>query len=89
MGYPDEEARGSLRLSLGRSTTDAEIDARDRDRAADPARGARRRRSRDPLGRRRLRVGQRGRVAMTRTLVAMSGGVDSSVAAALLVEAGP
>jgi cysteine desulfurase len=26
MGYPDEEARGSLRLSLGRSTTDAEID---------------------------------------------------------------
>jgi cysteine desulfurase len=27
MGYPDEEARGSLRLSLGRTTTDAEIDA--------------------------------------------------------------
>lgn len=26
MGYPDEEARGSLRLSLGRSTTDAEVD---------------------------------------------------------------
>jgi len=26
MGYPDDEARGSLRLSLGRSTTDAEID---------------------------------------------------------------
>jgi cysteine desulfurase len=26
MGYPDEEARGSLRLSLGRSTTDTEID---------------------------------------------------------------
>jgi cysteine sulfinate desulfinase/cysteine desulfurase-like protein len=26
MGYPDEEARGALRLSLGRSTTDAEID---------------------------------------------------------------
>jgi cysteine desulfurase len=25
MGYPDEEARGSLRLSLGRTTTDAEI----------------------------------------------------------------
>jgi cysteine desulfurase len=25
MGYPDEEARGALRLSLGRSTTDAEI----------------------------------------------------------------
>ena len=27
MGYPDDEARGSLRLSLGRSTTDAEIEA--------------------------------------------------------------
>ncbi|HET7181411.1 MAG TPA: cysteine desulfurase family protein, partial [Candidatus Limnocylindrales bacterium] len=27
MGYPDDEARGSLRMSLGRSTTDAEIDA--------------------------------------------------------------
>ncbi len=26
MGYPDEEARGALRLSLGRSTTEAEID---------------------------------------------------------------
>ncbi len=27
MGYPDEEARGALRLSLGRTTTEAEIDA--------------------------------------------------------------
>jgi cysteine desulfurase len=26
MGYPDDEARGSLRLSLGRATTDDEID---------------------------------------------------------------
>jgi cysteine desulfurase len=26
MGYPDDEARGSLRLSLGRTTTDAEMD---------------------------------------------------------------
>ncbi|MBA2719484.1 MAG: cysteine desulfurase [Chloroflexi bacterium] len=26
MGYPDEEARGALRLTLGRTTTDAEID---------------------------------------------------------------
>jgi cysteine sulfinate desulfinase/cysteine desulfurase-like protein len=26
MGYPDEEARGALRLSLGQATTDAEID---------------------------------------------------------------
>ena len=27
MGYPDDEARGSLRLSLGRATTEAEIEA--------------------------------------------------------------
>ncbi len=27
MGYPDEEARGALRLSLGRTTTDAEIES--------------------------------------------------------------
>src|SRR6185436_11896241 len=27
MAYPSEEARGSVRLSLGRTTTDAEIDA--------------------------------------------------------------
>jgi cysteine sulfinate desulfinase/cysteine desulfurase-like protein len=26
MGYPPDEARGSLRLSLGRTTTDGEID---------------------------------------------------------------
>ena len=26
MGYPDEEARGALRLSLGRTTTEAEVD---------------------------------------------------------------
>ena len=26
MAYPDEEARGSLRVSLGRTTTDAEIE---------------------------------------------------------------
>jgi cysteine desulfurase len=26
LGYPEDEARGSLRLSLGRATTDAEID---------------------------------------------------------------
>ncbi len=26
LGYPEEEARGSLRISLGRTTTDAEID---------------------------------------------------------------
>jgi cysteine desulfurase len=26
MGYPEEEARGALRLTLGRTTTEAEID---------------------------------------------------------------
>ena len=26
MGYPEDEARGAVRLSLGRTTTDAEID---------------------------------------------------------------
>jgi cysteine desulfurase len=26
MGYPEEEARGSLRLTLGRTTTEAEIE---------------------------------------------------------------
>jgi cysteine desulfurase len=26
MGYPEDEARGALRLSLGRTTTEAEID---------------------------------------------------------------
>ena len=27
MGYPADEARGALRISLGRTTTEAEIDA--------------------------------------------------------------
>jgi cysteine desulfurase len=27
MGYPPAEARGSLRLSLGRTTTDADVEA--------------------------------------------------------------
>ncbi len=35
MGYPEDEARGAVRLSLGRSTTDAEVD-----RAADLLRDA-------------------------------------------------
>jgi cysteine desulfurase len=26
MGYPEEEARGALRLTLGRTTTEAEIE---------------------------------------------------------------
>jgi cysteine desulfurase len=27
MGYPSDEARGALRLSLGRSTSDADVEA--------------------------------------------------------------
>jgi cysteine sulfinate desulfinase/cysteine desulfurase-like protein len=27
MGFPDEEARGALRLSLGRLTTDADVES--------------------------------------------------------------
>jgi cysteine desulfurase len=52
LGFPDEEARGSLRLSMGRTTTDAEIaeavrivpETIERMRAATAAR------ARDPLG---------------------------------------
>ena len=105
MGYPDEEARGALRLSLGRTTTEAEIEqavalvpaiiARLRDGSAALAgdRSARRSGSErrggpaSPLGRPR-RSGRRRRGAIGRVLVAMSGGVDSSVAAAILHEQG-
>ncbi len=77
MGYPVEEARGALRLSLGRTTTDGEIDeaARIVPEVLRRLIGAAPR----PSG-----VGRR----MSRILVAMSGGVDSSVAAALLHEQG-
>ena len=82
MGYPDEEARGALRLSLGPRTTEAEIDEACRVvpgvvasmRMGTVAVAA------DPLGQRVRR--------MSRILVAMSGGVDSSVAAALVRDAG-
>jgi cysteine desulfurase len=52
MGYPDEEARGSLRLSLGRTTTDAEIDEAVRlvPRILAEARAAAAVMSSDPLG---------------------------------------
>ena len=83
MGYPDEEARGALRLSLGRTTTDDEIDDGVRGRPAGrrlDARWARSAVAADPLG--------QGVPGVSRILVAMSGGVDSSVAAALLHEQG-
>jgi len=52
MGYPDEEARGSLRLSLGRTTTDAEIDAASKivPRVLEAARAAAAVLAADPLG---------------------------------------
>ena len=71
MGYPDEEARGALRLSLGRTTTDAEIDAARRDRAAG------RRLDADRASRGRRGSARPGRARVSRILVAMSGGVDS------------
>ena len=41
LGYPDEEARGSLRISLGRTTTDEEVDAAVADRSSSDQRPAR------------------------------------------------
>ena len=83
MGYPEEEARGALRLSLGRTTTDDEIDEACEvvPRVIASMRlGTRGRSPPDPLG--------QGVPRVSRILVAMSGGVDSSVAAALLHEQG-
>ena len=73
MGYPEEEARGALRLSLGRTTTEDEIDEPratvvPAGRRLDAASATRRRR-RGPAG--------AGRARVSRILVAMSGGVDS------------
>lgn len=52
LGYPDEEARGSLRLTLGRTTTDADIDeaARLIPAAIARMRAATAQIARDPLG---------------------------------------
>ena len=82
MGYPEEEARGALRLSLGRTTTEAEIETASRGRAAG------RRLDADGLRGGRRRSARPGRGRVTRILVAMSGGVDSSVAAALVAREG-
>ncbi|MEJ7697718.1 MAG: aminotransferase class V-fold PLP-dependent enzyme [Candidatus Limnocylindrales bacterium] len=82
MGYPEDEARGALRLSLGRTTTDDEIDTAcavvPRVIASDAHR----------IGLDRGGPARAGRAGMSRILVAMSGGVDSSVAAALLHQQG-
>ena len=77
MGLSTARARNSLRFSLGADTTDAEIDAVIA-RSAGPGDEAPRARHARPR-----RFGDDMRV-----VVAMSGGVDSSVAASLLAEAG-
>ena len=71
MGIPEAEARGALRLSLGHTSTEADVDAF---LAALPAR-----RRASPAG---------GRPALMRVVAAMSGGVDSAVAAARMLDAG-
>ena len=76
MGVAPELAAGALRFTLGYGTSDADID---RALAVVPA------------SRRRAAPGELipgGTLDPMRVLVAMSGGVDSSVAAALLVEQG-
>jgi cysteine desulfurase len=52
MGYPEEEARGSLRVTLGRTTTDADIDeaARVIPQTIERIRAAASAIARDPLG---------------------------------------
>ena len=82
MGYPEDEARGALRLSLGRTTTDEEVATADRRRAAGHRLDAGRDRDRG------ARSAGQGVTRVSRILVAMSGGVDSSVAAAILHEQG-
>jgi tRNA (5-methylaminomethyl-2-thiouridylate)-methyltransferase len=80
LGLSPREAGEALRFSLGRETTEAEID---RVAALVPEIVARVRGA--AAG---LTVGARDRALGERVVVAMSGGVDSSTAAALLVEQG-
>ena len=94
MGYSAQQALGALRLTLGHGTTDADVELALR---AVPAAVARLRGSpprcraclrREPLCDRREPLRDVGSPGMMRVLVAMSGGVDSSVAAALMLEQG-
>ena len=98
MGYPDEEARGALRMSLGRTTTAAEIESPRRSSrpcsgrigpgpsAWPPIHSPRPGSSAPDRSRSGPAVGcpPDAEPGVSRILVAMSGGVDSSVAAALL-----
>ena len=72
MGLARADALASVRFSLGYASTDSDVDDRTR---------------RHPARRRTPPRSVRG-MSGARVLVAMSGGVDSSVAAALLLEAG-
>ena len=86
MGRDPVAARETVRFSLGHASTQADVDAAvtavgQALEVLAPADG-----SLDPAGARRRDRG--GPVTAPRVLVAMSGGVDSSVAAALAVEAG-
>ena len=76
MGADPASARGSLRLSLGHTSTDADVDAA---LAVLPAAVDRARQA---------ALASAGPEVAMRVLVAMSGGVDSSVAAARMVDAG-
>ena len=76
MGADPASARGSLRLSLGHTSTDADVDAA---LAVLPAAVDRARQA---------ALASSGAAGAMRVLVAMSGGVDSSVAAARMVDAG-
>jgi len=79
LGRSPEEAATAVRFGLGRGTTEADVDAV----AALTARAVERVRAR---GQSPSRVGPAP--SRTRVVIAMSGGVDSSTAAAMLVEAG-
>ena len=74
-------AAASIRLSLGYASTDADVE---RALAVIPAAVARLRTAAPRLGRRTVEPRGRGNGMSERIVVAMSGGVDSSVAAALL-----
>ena len=76
MGADPASARGSLRFSLGHTSTEADVDAA---LAVLPAAVERARQA---------ALASAGALKQMRVLVAMSGGVDSSVAAARMVDAG-
>ena len=90
MGYPHARTLGSIRFSLGA------VEHRRRHRSRDRSAAAARREAAEPDDRRRQKVDRKTRrtrkpvrtSVYMRIVVAMSGGVDSSVAAALLAEQG-